>query len=95
MKRNVCLVLIILFACYGCQAMVYGTASQFKNLSLGMTKQDVIDTLGNPVSISADGDKHEEYLIYKKMRHAISAWPVTYRVTLRDGKVTKWDEQQE
>ncbi|MFZ3135922.1 MAG: outer membrane protein assembly factor BamE [Thermodesulfovibrionales bacterium] len=77
----------------GCQAMIYGTASEFNKLSLGMTKQEVIQALGEPVSVSMDGDKGEEYLIYKKMKHSISEWPRTYQVTLRDGKVVKWSEQ--
>lgn len=79
----------------GCQAMVYGTASDFEKVSLGMTKEQVIQTLGSPVSVSADGDKGEEYLIYKRMKHAISEWPRTYSVTLRDGKVVKYGEQYE
>ena len=77
----------------GCQAMVYGTASDFEKISLGMTKEQVIQTLGSPVSVSADGDKGEEYLIYKRMKHAISEWPRTYSVTLRGGKVVKYGEQ--
>jgi len=79
----------------GCQAMVYGTASDFEKISLGMTKEQVIQTLGSPVSVSADGDKGEEYLIYKRMKHAISEWPRTYSVTLRGGKVIKYGEQYE
>ena len=77
----------------GCQAMIYGTASDFEKISLGMSKAQVIQTLGSPVSVSADGDKGEEYLIYKRMKHAISEWPRTYSVTLRDGKVIKYGEQ--
>lgn len=79
----------------GCQAVVYGTASDFDKLTIGMTKQQVIQTLGSPVSVSADGDKSEEYLIYKRMKHAISEWPRTYSVTLRGGKVVKYGEQYE
>ncbi|GDY01101.1 hypothetical protein LBMAG49_04300 [Planctomycetota bacterium] len=79
----------------GCQALIYGTASDFDKLSLGMTKAQVIQTLGAPVSVSADGDKGEEYLIYKRMKHAISAWPRTYSVTIRSGKVVKYGEQYE
>lgn len=79
----------------GCQAMVYGTASDFERISLGMTKSQVTGVLGSPVSVSADGDKKEEYLIYKRMKHAISEWPRTYSVTLRDGKVVKYGEQYE
>ncbi len=79
----------------GCQAMVYGTASDFEKISIGMSKEQVIQTLGSPVSVSADGDKGEEYLIYKRMKHAISDWPRTYAVTLRSGKVVKYGEQYE
>ena len=79
----------------GCQAMVYGTASDFEKISLGMTRAQVIEALGSPVSVSADGDKGEEHLIYKRMKHAISEWPRTYSVTLRDGKVVKYGEQYE
>ena len=79
----------------GCQAVVYGTASDFERVSLGMTKAQVIEALGSPVSVSADGDMGEEYLIYKRMKHAISEWPRTYSVTLRGGKVVKYGEQYE
>lgn len=77
----------------GCQAAIYGTATGFNMLELGMSKSDVIEILGDPVSRSADGDRGEEYLIYKKMKHAISAWPRTYEVVFREGKVVKWGEQ--
>lgn len=77
----------------GCQAMVYGTASDFNSVEVGMTKQQVIEKLGTPVSMSVDADKHEDVLVYKRMKHAVSTWPRTYAVTLRDGKVVKFGEQ--
>lgn len=89
------LAVVSLISLTGCQAIVYGTASDFEKLSLGMSKAQVIQTLGSPVSVSADGDKGEEELIFKRMKHAISAWPRTYSVTLRDGKVVKYGEQYE
>ena len=82
---------ILIFS--GCQAIVYGTATDFSRVSVGMTKAEVVKEIGNPVSIAADVDKGEEYLIYKRMKHAISEWPRTYMVTLRDGKVVKYGEQ--
>lgn len=78
-----------------CQAMIYGRASQLNQLQIGMTKDQVIQTLGKPVATYADGDKGEEYLIYKKMKHVISEWPRTFKLTLRDGKLVKWGEQYE
>ena len=79
----------------GCQAMVYGTASDFDKIKLGMTKAQVVATLGSPVAVGADGDKGEEYLIYKRMKHAISEWPRTYEVVIRNGVVVKYGEQYE
>ena len=84
---------VILIFLAGCQAIIYGTASDFEKISLGMTKSQVIQILGSPVSVSADGDRQEEYLIYKRMKHAVSDWPRTYSVTLREGKVVKYGEQ--
>jgi hypothetical protein len=77
----------------GCQAAIYGTATDFEKISLGMTKQDVIKELGKPVSVSADADKGEESFIYKRMKHAISEWPRTYSVVFREGKVVRYGEQ--
>jgi len=79
----------------GCQAMVYGTASDFDKISIGMDKAQVVQALGSPVSVGADGEKHEEYLVYKRMKHAVSEWPRTYLVTLKDGKLIKYGEQYE
>ncbi|RZB34656.1 MAG: hypothetical protein SRB1_00424 [Desulfobacteraceae bacterium Eth-SRB1] len=93
MKKAHIFTLFAVLLLAGCQAAIYGTATEFNKLSLEMTKTQVIKALGEPVSVSVDGDKDEEYLVYKKMKHAISAWPRTYMVTLRNGKVVKWGEQ--
>ena len=53
----------------------------------------VVQVLGEPVSVSADADRGEEQLIYKRMKHAISEWPRTYAVTFREGKVVRYGEQ--
>ena len=75
--------------------MVYGTASDFDKLAVGMSKEQVIKILGHPVSTGADGDKNEEYLEFKKMRHTVSEWPRMFQVTLRNGKVVKWGEKND
>lgn len=87
------LFVVLIFALTGCQAMVYGTATDFEKLTVGMDKAQVIQTLGQPVAVGADGDKGEEYLIYKRMKHAVSAWSRTYQVTLKNGKVVRYGEQ--
>jgi len=86
-------VVVIVFFLSGCQTMMYGTATDFEKISVGMTKTQVIEILGSPLSVSADGDKSEEYLIYKRMKGVISMWPRMYEVTLRNGKVVKYGEQ--
>ncbi|HCE08103.1 MAG TPA: hypothetical protein DEQ40_05790 [Oxalobacteraceae bacterium] len=79
----------------GCQALVYGTATDFERLSVGMNKAQVIEAIGQPVSYAADGDKGEEYLIYKRMSHAISAWPRDYVVTMKGNKLVRYGEATE
>ena len=76
----------------GCQ-VIYGMSSDFAKISLGMTKVQVIEVLGQPVAVGADADKNEESLIYKRMKHFFSELPRTYEVVLRDGKVVRYGEQ--
>ena len=59
-----------------------------------MSKAEVIDEVGEPAETKADGDKGEEYLIYRKMKHSSDAYPTRVVVTLRNGKVIRWGEQQ-
>ena len=89
------LVALIVLLLTGCQAVICGTASDFDKVELGMTKAQVVAALGAPVSAGADADKGEEYLIYKRMKHAISEWPRTYQITMRNGLVVKYGEQYE
>jgi len=89
------LVALIVLLLTGCQAVIYGTASDFDKVELGMTKAQVVAALGAPVSVGPDADKGEEYLIYKRMKHAISEWPRTYQITMRNGLVVKYGEQYE
>ncbi len=77
----------------GCQAMMYGTAADLNKLSLDMPRAQVIEVMGEPTTVYADGAKGEEYLIYRRMSHVVSWGPQTYQVTLRDGKVVHYGEQ--
>jgi hypothetical protein len=87
------LFIVLVLALTGCQAMVYGTAADFEKLSIGMDKAQVVQALGQPVAVAADGAKGEEYLTYKRMNHAVSAWPRDYQVTLVGGKVVRYGEK--
>lgn len=87
--------ILIVTTLTGCQTMMYGKASDLEKLSPGMTKAQVIDTIGSPVATSFDGEKNEEHLLFKKMKGVISWEPKVYDVTFRDGKVLRWGEQYE
>ncbi len=92
MNRRLFAALLVIMLTTGCQAMIYGTGSDLNKLSIGMTKAEVIHHLGNPTSLGADGTKGEEYLDYRKMSRVIEWSPSTYRVIIRDGKVTSYGQ---
>ena len=83
-------VLLCVFSLMGCQATMYGTADDLNDLKVGMTKSDVVDLLGEPLSTVMDGDKDEELLLYRRMIHVIAWGPQSYEVLLRNGKVIHW-----
>ncbi len=87
------ILICVLIFMTGCQAILYVTASDFEDIALGMSKKQVIEILGSPVSVSADESKGEEYLIYKRIKHVTAMWFRTYSVTLRNDQVVKYGEQ--
>ncbi len=80
MKKIFVLSLICcLFIC-GCS-----TSSAMNKISIGMPKEQVIKTLGNPISVSADGTC--EYLNYKLLDNIMDDTLTPYYVRLVNGKV--------
>ena len=79
----------------GCQAMMYGTAEDFRKLSLGMTKAEVTRTIGEPASTSADARTGEEVLIYRRMPQTVGWLPFNYEVVLKDGRVVRYGQRQQ
>lgn len=72
-------------------AMIFGTADQLNKVSVGMARDEVIHTLGEPKSISASGDL--EYLQYRWVKTVIAAdgnFPDDYFVAIRDGRVVSY-----
>lgn len=88
------LFLLVCLFLTGCQAAMYGTASDLNDLSIGMPKAEVIKALGEPSSTGANGDAHEEYLIYRRMKHTIAWGPTWYKITLKNGAVSAWGEEK-
>jgi hypothetical protein len=84
------LILALTLMLTGCQAMMYGTAKDLNELSIGMPKAEVLRIMGTPGSTSAD--ESGEKLMYKRMRATISWAPTWYQVTLKDGKVSAYGE---
>ena len=71
-----------LFACAG-------SFQRMNNLKLGMTKQDVIQTVGTPDITSASG--HIEYLKYRQTAGLFET--DEYYVRLLDGKVVAFGQR--
>lgn len=74
--------------------MAYGTASDFNQLQLGMTRDEVTAKLGPPLSTEANAERREQKLIYKRMASVTSWGPSYYDVLLREGKVVEFGAQR-
>ncbi len=79
------LMLLLILSFYGC-----ATAPNFNGISLGMSKADVIKTLGSPSSVSAKGNT--EYLKYELSPglRTGDVNPPEYFVRLINGKVESY-----
>lgn len=81
--RNIFWLLLILLTLVGC-----ATSHKINNISLGMTKQQVIGTLGTPVSTSATaGVEYLNYRFSETDDHAFHGVTTPYYVQIVDGKV--------
>lgn len=86
MKKLLLSLLIIFLS--GCMAAVFGTADQLNQLSIGMSKEEVLKRLGPPKSTAANAGI--EYMQYRWVKTVIAAdgnFPDDYYVGIRDGRV--------
>ena len=79
MVNRVILTLLVIILLAGCAS----SPQSMNNLSLGMSKSEVIDTVGNPISTSAREDV--EFLKYRFRSDGVFA--SDYYVKLQNGKV--------
>jgi len=81
------IVVILLFVAFllGCA----GPSQRINNLKIGMTKQEVIETIGSPNSTSAI--KNVEYLKYRSCTGVF--YSDEYYVRLLDGKVEAYGQK--
>lgn len=82
------LLCLSLAALTGCQAAFYGTAQDFNKISVGMSKAEAIQKLGEPASTAAFPGG--EYLTYRRMAAVVSDWPKDYFVKVIDDKVVSF-----
>jgi outer membrane protein assembly factor BamE (lipoprotein component of BamABCDE complex) len=83
MRYFVLAVMVLLSAC--------ATAGRINRVSLGMTKEEVISVMGNPVSTSANGDT--EFLSYRLSETADEAFAGVVRpyfIRVKNGKVDSY-----
>src|SRR5688572_24488598 len=73
----------------GCQAMMYGLASDLNAVHVGMTKQEVIAAVGTPDTATAYSSR-EEVLKFRRMRQVLGWTTTLYFVRLLDGKAESW-----
>lgn len=68
-----------------------GTAYKMNNLNLGMSKQEVIQVLGPPLSSSAIGNtEYLNYKLYIDGDHAFMNLPTDYFVRIINGRVESY-----
>lgn len=77
--KKIAVVLFSLSVGLGC-----ATSSRLNNISLGMTKKEVINEMGKPTSTAANGSK--EYLNYS-LPESYGGFPSPYYVRLEKGRV--------
>ena len=79
-------VLLLCLGLCGCMTM----ATKINSISLGMSKEEVIKKMGDPVSTSAQ--ENTEYLSYLlgESSDGIIGYPIPYYVCLREGQVISY-----
>lgn len=96
MKTVTRLLAIIFFTVLaGCQTKSNDSFAWYR-LKSGMTKSEVISTLGQPDSVSINEDKSEEILVYKRSQSTFSILtPITWRyeIFMRNDKLFRYSEQ--
>ena len=75
----------------GCMAAIFGTADQLNQLSVGMSKEDVIKKLGQPKSTAAaNGIEYMQYRWVKTVIAADGNFPEDYYVAIKNGQVASF-----
>jgi len=86
--------LVFGFLLSGCQAVVYGTAADLNSIKIGMTRNEVVGFLGEPMTTAADSGIQEERLTYARMARMTGWSPTLYDIILREGRVIRFGAQQ-
>jgi hypothetical protein len=85
------MLLLLIFPIFVISSFGCATATRINNISLNMTKNEVIKTLGNPSSSSAQGKtEYLKYFLYDTGSEAYMGLSSPYYVRLIDGKVESY-----
>jgi len=85
--KNILFTIIITFLITACAA----TSTKINNVSLGMSKSDVIKAMGEPTSVSArNNTEYLRYELFESGYAAFKQWGTTYFVKLVNGKVSSY-----
>jgi len=86
--------IITLSGCVDTLRPLYDDAAKMNNLSVGMTKAQMIEILGTPVSTSARGDVEcADYTLLPHSTDYHRSFPSQYSVILVNGKITEYQEE--
>ena len=89
MKRAILILLMITLT--GCMAAIFGTADQLNQLSVGMSKEEVVKKLGPPKSTAAaNGIEYMQYRWVKTVIAADGNFPEDYYVAIKNGRVASF-----
>lgn len=86
---------IFLVILSGCQTKS-NDSFPWQKLQPGMTKSEVISTLGEPDSVKTNDDGTQEILLYKRTQSTFSALlPMTYRyeIFMRNNKLIRFSNE--
>lgn len=92
-KRLLAIIFLVILA--GCQTKSNDSFAWYK-LKSGMTKTEVISTLGQPDAVSLNEDKTEEILVYKRTQSTFSSLlPMTYKyeIVMRNDKLFRFTNE--
>jgi len=89
MKKYIFIVFLLTISFFGCV-----TTGKFQNLSLGMTKEQVEETIGKPTAVRGAkiDEQGKENVVWEYIERKDTGLPVPYWFYFTDGILKQWGE---